>query len=76
MINGFDEWHRVLDQKFGEILIEHKPKVEVTADDLVDNFLSLFEGGMILAKMTSQPRALADQIKHFRNYLELLFNQV
>ena len=49
---------------------------EVTPVELVDNFLSLFEGGMILAKMMSEPRVLADQIKHFRNYLELLFGQV
>lgn len=76
VVNGFDEWHRVLDEKFREIFKENSPRIEVTPAELVDNFLSLFEGGMMLAKMMSEPKALSDQIRHFRNYLELLFSKV
>ena len=76
VINGFDEWHKVLDQKFSEIIETHQPKIEVTANELVDNFLSAFEGGLILAKMMNQPGAFADQIRHYKNYIELLFENV
>lgn len=76
VINGFDEWHKVLDKKFREILEKHQPKIDISPTEMVDNFLALFEGGMIMSKMTSQPRALADQIKHFKNYIELLFEHV
>lgn len=76
VINGFDEWHRVLDQKFCEVMEAQTPKLEVTATELVDNFLSAFEGGLILAKMMNQPKAFADQIRHYKNYIELLFENV
>ena len=74
--NGFDEWHRVLDKKFKDILENHQPVIEVSAQSLVDNFLSAFEGGLVLAKMMNQPQAFTSQIRHFKNYIELLFGTV
>lgn len=73
IVTGFDEWHRVLGGKFEKILARHTPKTEVSAAGLVDNFLAQFEGGMILSKMSSRPSALAEQLKHYRNYIELVF---
>lgn len=76
VVNGFDEWHKVLDGKLREVMETHQPKMEVTAEELVDNFLSAFEGGLILAKMMNKPSAFADQIKQYKNYIELLFGCV
>lgn len=73
VVRGFDEWHKVLDEKFNLILQNHKPRMEVSASGLVDNLLSAFEGGLILAKMTNQAKDFADQIQHYKNYIELLF---
>lgn len=75
IVTGFDEWHRVLDSKFRSILEKYPARSELSATDLVDNFLAQFEGGMILAKMMSRPSALAAQIHHYRTYIELLFDQ-
>jgi TetR/AcrR family transcriptional repressor of nem operon len=76
VINGFDEWHKVLDEKFRQVLEKQPPKVDVSATELVDTLLALFEGGIILSMMVSQSNALSVQIKQYKNYLELLFDVV
>jgi TetR/AcrR family transcriptional repressor of nem operon len=76
VINGFDEWHRVLDEKFSRVIEQNTPRLSVTPRQLVDNFLALFEGGTVISKMSSNPKALAEQITHYKNYIELLFGQV
>lgn len=76
IIGGFDEWHKVLDEKFRLVMEKYPARIETTPDQLVDHCLALFEGGMIMSKLMAQPRVLADQLKHFRNYIELLFGQI
>ena len=76
VINGFNEWHRVLDEKFRMALEKYPTKIGATPSTLVDMLLSVFEGGLIVAKMGSDPKVMVKQLTQFKNYLELLFNQV
>ena len=76
VVNGFAEWHRVLDEKFRIALEKYPSKIDVTPATLVDMLLSAFEGGLIVARMISDPKILVIQLTQFKNYLELLFDQV
>lgn len=74
--NGFNEWHQVLDEKFRVAMEKYPPRIEVPAATLVDMLLSVFEGGLIVAKMMSDVKVMVKQLTQFKNYIELLFGQV
>ncbi|MEJ2179532.1 MAG: TetR/AcrR family transcriptional regulator [Gammaproteobacteria bacterium] len=74
--NGFDEWHRVLDEKFQIALDKYPIKLDVAPSTLVDMLLAVFEGGLIVARMVSDPKIMVKQLTQFKNYVELLFDQI
>ncbi|WP_455222519.1 TetR/AcrR family transcriptional regulator [Kaarinaea lacus] len=76
VIKGFDEWHRVLDEKFRMALEKYPARIEVQAATLVDMLLSVFEGGLIVARMMSDAKVMVSQLTQFKNYIELQFGQV
>jgi TetR/AcrR family transcriptional repressor of nem operon len=73
VINGFKEWHDVLGSKLQAASEKHTPAIEITPSEVIDNLLSAFEGGVILSKMYQQSSVLAAQLRHHRNYVELLY---
>ncbi|MGD8483973.1 MAG: TetR/AcrR family transcriptional regulator [Thioalkalispiraceae bacterium] len=75
VINGFKEWQRVLGDKLQQALDKQAPKLPVTAMQLYDNLLALFEGGVIMAKLYQKSDTLAEQVAQHKNYIELLFGQ-
>lgn len=75
VINGFQEWERVLGEKLQAAMDKQAPKLPVTAIQLYDNLLALFEGGVIMAKLYRKSSTLAEQVAQHKNYVELLFGQ-
>jgi TetR/AcrR family transcriptional repressor of nem operon len=75
VIEGFQEWERVLGNKLEDVMTKHTPRLPVTAMQIYDNLLALFEGGVIIAKMYSKSITLGEQIGQHKNYVELLFGQ-
>jgi TetR/AcrR family transcriptional repressor of nem operon len=76
VVKGFDEWHRVLDEKFSMAMEKNSPRIDVDAHTLVDMMLSIFEGGLIVARMVSDTKVMVKQLTQLKNYIELLFDQV
>jgi TetR/AcrR family transcriptional repressor of nem operon len=75
VVDGFQEWERVVTEKLQAAIDKQAPKLPVTAMQLYDNLLALFEGGMIMAKLYSKSSTLAEQMAQHKNYVELLFGQ-
>ena len=75
VIDGFNEWERVLGEKLEAALQKHSTRIPVTARQLYDNLLSLFEGGVIMKKVYRKNETLAEQVAQHKNYIELLFGQ-
>jgi TetR/AcrR family transcriptional repressor of nem operon len=75
VISGFHEWERVLNEKLEAAIAKQAPILPVTAAQLYDNLLALFEGGVIMAKLYNKGSTLAEQIAQHKNYVELLFGQ-
>lgn len=73
VIHGFNEWERVLSEKLEAALKKQKPRLPVTASQLYDNLLALFEGGVIMAKLYNKSETLAEQVAQHKHYVELLF---
>lgn len=71
--NSMLGWRRALSAKLREAAAKHPPRLEVDADGLADLFNSVLEGAFVMAKTLNDPGLIARQLRHYRNYLELLF---
>jgi TetR/AcrR family transcriptional regulator, transcriptional repressor for nem operon len=70
---GLLHWRKVFGGKLEEAMEQYPPRVRVQADELADTGLAVLEGAFILTKTLNEPKLIARQLRHYRNYLELLF---
>ncbi len=70
---AFDFWRELVGAKIGEAARAHPPDRGLKPHDLADFAYTVFEGGMIMARVRGNPQALADQLILYRDYLEHLF---
>lgn len=70
----FDGWVRLFETRFDAALRARPPKVPVTARELGEMIVALFEGAIILGRVFEDPKAMARQVRQFRQYLKLLFD--
>lgn len=66
-------WRSRLADHLRLVAERHPPRLDVDPASLADTLTVTFEGAYILARSTRDPQVLADQLRHERNYLLLLF---
>lgn len=66
-------WRQRLGAKLEEVSAAHPPRLKTDLASLADGITVVFEGAFILSKTYKDPRIVSQQIRHYRNYLELLF---
>jgi TetR/AcrR family transcriptional repressor of nem operon len=71
---AFTRWRTLLKEKLDAAVKQHPPKIRVDTASLADSFTVVLEGAFIIAKAVNEPRVVADQLHHFKNYIELLFS--
>jgi TetR/AcrR family transcriptional repressor of nem operon len=64
---------RILD-KLRQAAAIRPPALSVELETLADHVWTVFEGGFVLARATSDQTRLADQLEHLRTYLTLLLD--
>lgn len=67
-------WRGAIGEKLTQAVEQHPPRLPVTVADLADAGLVTVEGAFILSKTLDDPKLVARQLRHYRNYLELLFD--
>jgi TetR/AcrR family transcriptional repressor of nem operon len=72
---SFRKWRELLKEKFEAIARKYPPQAEVSSASLADAFTVVLEGAFITGKALDEPGVISDQLRHFRNYVELLFRQ-
>ena len=72
--DGVEAWRIRFRKYLDDIADKYPPKEEVDLDDLADMISAVVEGGIIVAKVMREPKALADQIMLYRSYIKLLFS--
>ncbi len=73
VVNFAHQWRRMLSPKLKEAIKAHPPKKEFDPDEVADALTVVFEGSMILSKLVKDPKAIATHLRHYRQYIELLF---
>lgn len=56
-----------------QIIENYPPRAEVDPVSLADGFMSVFEGAFILEKSMQEAAITAQQLRHYKTYVELLF---
>lgn len=67
------ETRAVVQAKLDEVVASRQPRLDVDLAALADLFLTVFEGAFVLERAVGQRRLIAGQLRHYKNYLELLF---
>lgn len=70
---AFAHWSERITTKLEAVAALYPPRLPVDLKTLADTSLALFEGAFIISKVRQDPLAVAAQLRHYRNYLELLF---
>ena len=71
--SSFTKWRELLKEKFEAVARRYPPRIEVDAASLADAFTVVLEGAFVTSKAVNEPKLVSDQLRHFRNYVELLF---
>jgi TetR/AcrR family transcriptional repressor of nem operon len=71
--SSFTKWRELLKEKFEAVARKYPPRIEVDAASLADAFTVVLEGAFITSKAVDDPKVVPGQLRHFRNYVELLF---
>ncbi|HEX6063877.1 MAG TPA: TetR/AcrR family transcriptional regulator [Longimicrobiales bacterium] len=69
-------WGERIAAKLEPAIALHPPKIPVDVKELSDAFLVVLEGAYVVSRTMSETdgRSVAQQLRHYRNYLELLFD--
>jgi TetR/AcrR family transcriptional repressor of nem operon len=73
--DSFTKWRELLKEKFEAIARKYPPQTQVSSASLADAFTVVLEGAFITGKAMDEPGVVSEQLRHFRNYVELLFRQ-
>lgn len=69
----FARWRTLLQEKFELIIRKYPPKNPVSPSQLADGFTVVLEGAFITGKAMNEARLVTEQLRLYRNYIELLF---
>ncbi|MHB8535000.1 MAG: TetR/AcrR family transcriptional regulator [Sulfuricaulis sp.] len=71
----FSQWAAVLRRDLEAARIRHAPRVKFDAASLADHFIAVTEGALIMGKAKQDMRVVERSLKHFRSYLQSLFEK-
>lgn len=72
--DSFLGWRALLKDKFDAVVAQYPARLEVDTTSLADMFTVVIEGAFITSKALDEPQVVPAQLRHFRNYIELLFS--
>ena len=73
--SGFSRWAGQIAGELEEAKRLHPPRVDFDSASLADHFIAVYEGSLVLAKAKGDARVLAENVEHFRAYLDALFGR-
>ncbi len=68
-------WRGELQGWFETIMEQYPPRLPVDSASLADSFNTVLEGAFIMSKAVGESDLIVQQLRHYKNYIELLFGQ-
>ena len=72
---GFSEWAEEIKRDLDAAKARYVPKAALDTRSLAEHFIAVYEGSLILTKAKQDPSILADNMRHFKRYIEFLFGK-
>ena len=69
----FDQWAAVLKRDLDAAKAEYAPRTTFDTQSLAEHFIAVVEGALILVKVKKDTKILEKQLRHFKRYLQSLF---
>jgi TetR/AcrR family transcriptional regulator, transcriptional repressor for nem operon len=70
---GVRAWRQRFRARLDRIAARYKPQIDVDLDDLADMVSAMVDGGIILAKVLGDPKALSRQVMLYRAFVRAVF---
>lgn len=68
-------WRNEFAARLRQAVVQRPPKIAIDADELADIFSTILEGAFIMARVMDDRGIFIRHMRHYRNYLELIFDQ-
>lgn len=69
----FEQWALALKQELDGAKKKYAPKATFNTQSLAEHFIAVFEGALILVKAKRDRQLLKNQLRHYKRYLQGLF---
>ncbi|MBO3697947.1 TetR/AcrR family transcriptional regulator [Roseivirga sp. E12] len=66
-------WREAIGELIEQAAAQSKVRIPLDKDSLADHFTVILEGAFIVSKSLNDPKVTANQLIHYRNYLDLIF---
>lgn len=66
-------WREAFDRMLADVLKTHATRIELDTKTLADHFVVILEGAFVVSKAVNRKEVSAEQLKHFKNYIEIAF---
>ena len=66
-------WRKTMVKLIEDVLGEYDTKIDIGIESLADHIIVIFEGSYVVSKALHDPGLTASQLKHLKNYFELIF---
>ena len=71
----FDAWAERFGQELARAKAEYAPKASFDSQELAEHFIAVVEGSMILGKARRDMKVVAQNLRHFKAYVQSLFKR-
>jgi len=73
--DAFNRWRRDMKHRLDEVAERYPPAEPVDTTSLADMFTVIIEGAFTTAKAMREPGIVAEQMGHYRKYIEMVFSK-
>ncbi len=68
------EWRALMADRLAIVAERYPARIPVSIESLADMFASSVEGGIVLARVLDDNRALVGQVQAYRSHIRLIFD--
>ena len=74
--DGMRDWKESFEVMLNHVAEKYPPKIEIDLGEVSNMFTAVFEGGIILSKISGEPYALSSQLLQYRTYIRFIFGDI
>ena len=74
--DGMRDWKDSFEVLLNHVAEKYPPKIEIDLGEVSNMFTAVFEGGILLSKISKEPTSLSNQLIQYRTYIRFIFGDI